>query len=341
MNKLVIMGLGAVISAAPVWAEDEEGAAQEVPVAATEVKSAPKVFTTLPLCRRVEGDAEVRLPGANSWQPIEEGRFYPLGSGYRTLENGELEIAFGPECTAKISSNSSFGTRGEKIGGASRTLLLEAGTITLKLPENMPENAFIVSAPSFVVTNPAGESKYDYTDLGDGFEAVVRCVTGTMAVEGRHFSIPKMRAANEFRLRSDRDNLETILYGTSGDYVIKLDRGVVTKSEVDENGAITESSVQDFLEWHLSPETKVQINRAVPSIGERMSVTMLTFDPAGTLKNNFAFSEGRSEVNTGELIASDKVDAAAIAKKAAEATTEEVAAEDEEASDNNEEKEEE
>ncbi|MBR6157313.1 MAG: hypothetical protein IKQ27_10165, partial [Lachnospiraceae bacterium] len=67
-----------------------------------------------------------------------------------------------------------------------------------------------------------------YRRTGDGDEAVVRCVTGTMAMKGRHFSIEKMSAANELKVRTSHDNLFTGLFGNSGDIVVKLDQGMVS-----------------------------------------------------------------------------------------------------------------
>jgi len=75
------------------------------------------------------------------------------------------------------------------------------------------------------------------------------------------------------------------------------------------------------LEWKLSPRTAVRIHRALPSIGERMSVTVMTFDASGALKNRCAFAEGREDVNTGELAPSLKSDREAIAKRDAASDT--------------------
>jgi len=99
--------------------------------------------------------------------------------------------------------------------------------------------------------------------------------------------------------------------------------------EVDDSGAMKEVVGKDALDWHLTPKTKVVINRAVPAIGERMSVHTMAFDAAGELQSDRVFCEGRSEVNSGELI----VKAASgedLSKRAAEAaeTTEEAAVED-------------
>ena len=282
------------------------------------------VFDTLMQCRRIDGAVEAKLPVSGEWKAAEEGRGYPLGTYFRCGENGSAVIAFGKDATAEIGAGASFGTRAQPLGILSRTLVLAGGEVKLNLPPSVKDGLFTVTAPGFSVKDPAGKSYYKYTPTGDGDEAIVRCVTGVMAVEGRHFTIPQMRAADEFRIRTSHDNLETIIYGLIGDYIVKLDRGIASHTEFDDEGNSKVVSAPAALDWHLSPETKVQINRAVPSIGERMSVAVMTFDAAGNLMNNFAFAEGRAEVNTGELVAKAVSDNEDAAKTAEAETTEEI-----------------
>ena len=318
----------AVFAACVSFAQEEPaetGGGSEIPKAAE--KPVSDIFSTLPFCREVSGRAEVLKPGSSGWVQVEDGRFYPLGSAYRAGEGGRAVIAFGKSATVSIENGSSFETRAQPLGGRSRTIVPLSGTVKLNLPDNLPEGAFVVTTSGFTVKNLAGNSKYVYTDKGDGFEASVRCVTGTMEVEGRHFAIPKMRAANEFRIRCTRDNLVTILYGISGDFIVKLDQGVATTTDIADDGTRTEKVEALALDWHLTPETRVQIDRAVPSIGERMSVHTMAFDATGTLQSERSFCEGRAEVNSGELVVKDKADGDELAKRAAEAT-EDSAAED-------------
>lgn len=311
-----------------VWAQEEEAAlAAEGAPAQQAGKAATKAFTTLPLCRLVEGTAEVLKPGESQWAPAEEGRFYPLGTSYRTVGgDSRLDIAFGPESKASIGGDASFVTLAQGLGGQVRTVAVQTGVLELDLAHNLPEGAFVVSAPGFTVRNPAGKSRIDYRTLGDGDEAIIRCVTGTLAVEGRHFSIAQMRAANEIRIRSSKDYLFTALYGTSGDYVVSLDGGVVAKTEVQDDGSVKNVTAKETIDWHLTPETRVEIMRSLPAIGERMSVYVTTWDAAGEKQNERAYAEGRAEVNSGELVKKMKSDAEEIAKKAAEATEETTAA---------------
>ena len=326
----------ASLAAFAVVAQEEGGesssAAGETAAAAEGSAVAPKVaesavFTTLPFCRETRGVSEVLKPGSETWEPIEDGRFYPLGSSYRTGADGSLVIAFGQDSSAKIEANSAFSTRRQGLGEKSRAIVLGAGTLDLDLPDNMREGAFVVSAPGFTVKNPAGESRYVYEVTGDGDRATVRCVTGALAVDGRHFSIPVMHAANEIVIRTSQDHLVTFLYGTSGDYIVNLDQGIRTKEEFDDDGKVNKVEEPGVLQWHLSPATKVVITRSMPAIGERMSVHTMAFDASGERKSECAFCEGRAEVNSGELVAKEKVDSEELSKRAAEAT-ETTAAED-------------
>lgn len=325
MNVKMFSALAVALVTGFAVAQDAEPASAETEVAevAGQPAAAVKVFTVLPCCQSFSGVAEVQLPGSAEWAMIEDGKFYPLGASYRTKGAGsKLVVSFGPESKATIEGDASFGTKIQPLGGKSRTIVIGDGCLQLNLAPNLPEGSFCVVTAGFVVKNLAGDSKIAQKMKADGVESTVRCVTGTLAIEGRHYLIPQMHAADEICIRNTTDNLETFLYGTSGDYIVKLDRGIVTHTDVDDEGKVKSVSEKAVLDWHLSPKTKVRINRLVPAIGERMSVAIMTFDAVGELKNNFAYSEGRAEVNTGELVKAAKdngVDAAA--KKAAEAAS--------------------
>lgn len=309
-------------------AESEEQPASQKEAGEKQVKPIAS-FTTLPFCRLVEHPVEVKTP-KGEWRSAEEGKFYPLGSMYRTHRGGKLVLSFGQTSSATIVDESAFGTRQQPLNGSSRTVDLMYGHVVLSLADNLPEGAFFVAAPGFVARNLVGESRYSYETTPNGDRVTVRCVTGSLGLAGRHFDIAAMRAADEVVITSEHDYLVTMLDGTSGDYVVKLDQGVRSGVEVDDSGAMKEVVTNDVLDWHLSPKTKVVINRSVSTIGGRMSVHTMAFDAVGELQSDRIFCEGRSEINSGETIvkAADTED---LAKRAAEAasTTEEAAAEEE------------
>lgn len=304
MKLKFAFALTAAFAAAVSFAQDEDVEEQSsAPAAKTEAaKEEVKWFFTLPVCRTIQGEASVLKPGAQKWEAAEEGRFYALGSSFRAEKGGSITIAFGKGSTVTVENGASFATRSQTLAIPSRTIVPTGGEMLVKLPGTMKSGLFFVTTPGFTIKNMAGNSKVVYSDKVDGVDAIVRCVTGTMEVEGRHFAIPQMHAADEFRIRTSHDELETVIYGKSGDYVMNLDRGIVARKVVQDDGSIKEVFSPEKLEWHLSVGTRVQINRAVPAIGERLSVTMMTFNPAGEMRNNFAFAEGCGSVNTGELV---------------------------------------
>lgn len=348
MTLRILSAVTVLATAQAVVAQDESDEAEKTEKTAEAAETAPaakaeptRVFTSLPFCQRADGIAEVMIPGKQGWSAVEEGRFYPLGSEYRTRgRNSKLVIVFGEQAKAVIENDAAFGTKVQPLGEQTRTVIVRGGVLNLDLDRKLPEGLFLVTAPGFTIKNVAGQSMIDYRTLPDGDEVVVRCVTGVLGLSGRHFDIPKMRVADEIRIRSTVDNLQTFLYGNSGDYIVRIDRGIVTRNDVDEEGKVKPVAEKAFLAWHLSPKTKVRIDRMVPAIGERMSVAVMTFDAVGELKNNFAYSEGRAEVNSGELVVSTVDDSAKAAKKAGDAAEEKKTepAEDEKADDSEKEK---
>lgn len=112
--KRTIAAIVAMSAACALFADDEAEAAEEtaaeaLPVVKTNAAPA-KAFTTLPFCRRIEGQVSVRKPGGE-WESAEEGRFYPFGSSYRAEKGGTLDLAFGSGSIATIADGSEFGTR--------------------------------------------------------------------------------------------------------------------------------------------------------------------------------------------------------------------------------------
>lgn len=301
--------------------DDEAAEGEEEPKAKKE-----KYYTSIPYCRMLDGKAEVLRPGATEWEPIREGKFYALGTTYRTFgAQSQLLIKFGNEVSVEIKGEASFGTRAQPLGEPTRTITLMSGTIKVKLPRNLPDGLFVVTAPGFKVVNPKGDSRYTYEKSpdGDGDTAVVRCVTGDLSIEGRHFKVLSMKAANEVKIRTTQDQLFTGLYGSRGDYIVRLDQG---RYLIKDYGTGESHEEEKTLDWKLSPQTSVRIHRAMPALGDKMAVTIMTFEASGELKNRCAFTEHTVEVNSGELGPTSKKDREAIAKKAAEAT-ETVAAE--------------
>jgi hypothetical protein len=320
MKTRLFLAAAALLAAGSVRAEEGTEAdpgAVEMPVA-----KKTKFYSTLPVCSALSGEVQVFCPGASDWKEAEVGRRYALGTEFRTMPGASLTVSFGPTTSVMAEESSSFATRPQKLGEDIRSIVLKGGVVKVIAPRNLPSGAFSVATSGFTVKDVAGEASFSYKVGGDGFEANLRCLLGTFSVEGRNYSIPRMHPTHEIRIRTSHDVLSTVLYGVRGDTVAKIDRGVVTRTEIDEDGKVKNVYENSFLEWSLSPMTRVQINRIVPAIGSKLGVSVMTFDAEGLLKNNFAYTEGLAAVNSGELVPASKEESEKLAKRAAEATGE-------------------
>ncbi len=350
MKLLTFLAIAAALAAGRAYADEEEEAvetaAAEGEVEAEPTKPKVRFFTTLPLCRQIVGTVEVLRPGAAAWEPVEENIRYALGSSFRTAADARMTLNMGTECNLRVEGGSEFATRPQLLGEDVRSIVVRRGVVKAVLPRNLPAGGFSIAAPGFTLKDLAGECRVAYSPTGDGDEASLRCATGTFAVEGRNFFVPRMNPTHELKIRTSHDNLATILYGVRGDTVVNVSRGVVMRTEIDEDGKVQHVAETPVLEWRLSPGTKIQINRAVPAIGEKMSVSVMVFAADGTLKNHFAYVEGLAAINSGELVAVSKEESDKLAKRAAEAAGEAAeedasGADDDESDDNNNESEEE
>lgn len=308
------MALAACATLSSAYAEDEEEAKPAAEGEAAEglpaMESKPeKFFFPLVRCRLIDGcGVKVLKPKSADWAVAEEGRYYPLGSSFRVEPADgaapKAEFAFGSKAVVKATNAVEFATEEIEIGAQSRTVLLKRGRLLIDLPRTLSDGLFTVKAPYFACMNLAGESIFDYAMTGDGDEAVVRCVTGSMAVEGSHYKIARMGAANQVRIRTTKDNLFTSLRGESGDYVVTLDQGIVQDKNF-ETGEVKD--VPKSLDFSLSPQCAIKIFRRKAATAGRMIVSMMTFNPSGDILNRCAFAENRANVNTGELVVPDSL----------------------------------
>ncbi len=270
---------------------------------------AGKEFRFLPLMRCVAvrgGRAEICPQGGGTPQEAVQGRYYPFGSEVRLLDaaaDATVSFEIGEKATISVMGAGAFATREIAIGEKTRAVLLKSGTVVLDLPRSLKDGLITVASPDFVCRDLAGESRFEYGETADGREVVVRVVTGSLALEGRHYKIVRMGAANQVRICTSPDALLTSLRGESGDYKVLLDCGV--KSVLDpETGK--EKDVPQTIDYSLSPKCAVKIWRKVSekAMGGsgRMAVAVQTFDAQGKDKNFRAFFEDRSNVNSGELV---------------------------------------
>lgn len=277
-----------------------EGADGAEAVAAS-AKSTARHYHALVKLAYANDNVSVKLPRQVEFKPAKEGKFYPNGASFRVRSSGAEPVVFefGPEALVKVSGNAEFGTREVPLGGNARTVTMVSGQISVSLPRTMPTGLFAVAYPNFTVKDLAGESSHELVPSGDGDEAVVHVITGMLAIEGAHYNVARMSAADRVRIRTTGESLFTSLRGESGDYKVTLDQGVTVYRDPI---AGTEREQVRKLDYSLTPQCAIKIFRKRSQIGGRMAVSVMTFDPAGEIRNRYTFAEGTSKVNFGEEI---------------------------------------
>ena len=267
-------------------------------VKAAAAKPAAKHFHALVRLSLTSGEVLVKLPREKDFKQAEEGKFYPNGSSFRTV-GGTTEFEFGKEAVLKVTGDAEFSTREDDIASTSRAVMPVRGSFAVSLPRTLPTGLFSMAFPNFTAKDLAGESRYELTPSGDGDEAVVHVITGMLALEGPHYKVERMSAADRMRIRTTGDALFTSLRGEAGDYKVSLDQGCTTYKD-----PITgEVKKQDRrLDFSLTPQCAIKIFRKRSQVGGRMAVSVMTFDPAGEMRNRFTFAEGAANVNFGEEV---------------------------------------
>ena len=267
-------------------------------VKAAAAKPAAKHFHALVRLSLTSGEVLVKFPREKDFKPAVEGKFYPNGSSFRTI-GGTTEFEFGKDAVLKVTGDAEFSTREDDIAAPSRAVMPVRGSFTVSLPRTLPTGLFSMAFPNFTAKDLAGESRYELTPSGDGDEAIVHVITGMLALEGPHYKVERMSAADRVRIRTTGDALFTSLRGEAGDYKVSLDQGCTTYKD-----PITgEVKKQDRrLDFSLTPQCAIKIFRKRAQVGGRMAVSVMTFDPAGEMRNRFTFAEGAASVNFGEEV---------------------------------------
>lgn len=263
-------------------------------------KSAVKRFHALVKLAYSCENVFVKLPRQSEFKLAVEGNYYPNGSVFRISDAAEPAVfEFGPETLVKVDGDAEFGTREIAIGEKTRVVTMMKGLISVSIPRTMPTGHFTVAYPNFVAKDLAGESNHELIHTGDGDEAVVHVITGMLALEGAHFRVARMSAADRVRVRTTGEALFTSLRGEAGDYKVTLDKGIAAYR--DPLSGEMKEQVRS-LEYSLTPQCAIKIFRKRSQVGGRMVVSVMTFDASGEIRNRYTFAEGTSKVNFGEEI---------------------------------------
>ena len=264
-------------------------------------KSTAKHFHALVKLAFANDNVMVKLPRQAEFKSAVEGKFYPNGSTFRVTKAGASPVVFefGPESFVKVDGVAEFSTREIVIGEKARVLQMGNGTVSVSLPRTMPTGLFSVSYPNFTAKDLAGDSSHQLDCSGDGNEALVHVITGMLAVDGMHFKVARMGAADRLRIRTTADALFTSMRGEAGDYKVSLDKGVVVYRDPI-SGKETEQVRK--LDYSLTPQCAIKIFRKRSEVGGRMAVSVMTFDAAGEMRNRYTFAENSAKVNFGEEV---------------------------------------
>ena len=167
----------------------------------------------------------------------------------------------------------------------------------------MRDGEFQVAAPHFVLKNMNGTSWVDYSASNNCDRTTVHLLTGLMGVEGAHYSIAQMRAGDELSIATNDDDAFSCITGNSGIYSMALDQGVRRDKDFDTN-EYKETDVKYTFE--MSPKCKVKIWRRRPTVGGNMVVATMAIDATGAIKSRRVFAEKRYNINSGELVVTQK-----------------------------------
>lgn len=334
MKRQVFVALGAFVafamfSVCPAFAQDEEPAENNAAEPAADAGVAPAEqleskqrgllsYYQYVRCDAVNGDVQVLRPRTDAPVKAKLGKYYPLGSviiagssgGKRGVEPSSAIFNFGKAVMVKVMEGSEFGTREAGDDDKCRTIVLRKGRVELLLPRQMKDGEFQVAAPHFVLKNMNGTSWIDYSASNSCDRTTVHLTTGLMAVEGAHYTIAQMRPGDELSITTTDDDAFSTITSNAGIYNIELDQGIRRDKDFDTN-EYKETAVKYTFE--MAPRCKVKIWRRRPAVGANMVVSTMAIDATGTIKSRRVFAEKRYNINSGELVVSQKDREAAAA----------------------------
>jgi len=270
-----------------VYAQEEaqpEAAVGQAPAAAQQEASS-KVFMPLVRLVQVRGKCEVLNPDLGSYAAAVDNKVYPLGTRFRTGPESTATLVFSAQESAQLMSSTEVCVEAPDKQPDNRVLRLISGIVKTSLRENLPEGSFSVSTPNAVCKNVEGRGEYSLSTTAVTETLQIATITGAARVEGPHYHIPALRAANTVNIQTAADRSFSRLTSVSGDFVIVLNKGE-----------------EEPVSYGMSPKAVVKIWRENAPVGGRPVIATLVVSPTGIAKHRFAYAEGRSGVATGELV---------------------------------------
>lgn len=282
----------AVTVAMTVCAQDGQpaAAAEQAPAAAQQQPA--KLFEPLVRVVNIQGACEVSNPDLGKYTPAQNNKAYPLGTVIRTGPGGSATLCFSAQESVQLLEKSEASFSVAEQNPAGRVLRLISGKIKTTFRDNLPEGSFCIVTPNATCKNVAGRGEFSLTLAAtlETFQAAT--ITGIAQVDGAQFRIPALRAANTINIQTAADRSLSRLTSVSGDFNVVL-----------ENGSDTPVS------YGMSPKAVIKIWRENAPVGGRPVISTLVMSPTGKATHRFAYAEGRPNLATGELIATQEGEA--------------------------------
>ncbi len=266
--------------------EEAQPAEADGQAAAAAQQEAPaKVFMPMVRLVQVRGTCDAQHPDVGAYSAAIENKVYPLGTRFRTGPQSTAILVFSAQESALLMGNTEVCAEAFDKQPNNRVLRLVAGVVKTSLRENLPEGSFSVSTPNALFKNVEGRGEYSLSADAVTETLQIATITGAARIEGPHYHIPALRAANTVNIQTSIDRSFSRLTSVSGDFVIVLSKGE-----------------EEPVSYGMSPKAVVKIWRENAPVGGRPVIATLVVSPTGIAKHRFAYAEGRSGVATGELI---------------------------------------
>ena len=245
-------------------------------------------FANLVRVANIQGTCEVNNPDVGMFKPVKHNRAYPMGSTFRTGPGGTCFLVFSPEDSAEITPGTEVMISGVTTNSKTCHILnmkLINGTVKTALRDNLKGSLFNINTPNAEVKGMTGRGEYTMSAEGENEVFQAATVTGSSSIEGPHYTIPALQAANTVNILTAPNRSFSRLTSVSGDFSIILPNG-------------TEEPVN----FGMSPKAVVKIWRRNAPVGGRTIISTLVVSPTGMARHRFAYAEGRSILQTGELV---------------------------------------
>ncbi len=290
--RFLAAGMCAAALALSVHAQESPKKRTSDPLASLAALQPEAQFANLVRVANIQGVCEVNNPDVGSFKPAQHNKAYPMGSTFRTGPNSSCFLVFSPEDSAEVTAQTEIMVSGVSTNNKTCHILtarLISGTVKTALRDNLKGSVFNVNTPNADLKGLTGRGEYAIHSDGENEILQAATITGIASIEGPHYTIPALQAANTVNILTAPNRSFSRLTSVSGDFSILLHNG-------------TEQPVN----FGMSPQAIVKIWRTIAPVGGRTIVSTLVVSPTGMARHRFAYAEGRDVLQTGELVESQE-----------------------------------